>query len=194
MTATRGPLRRYYTPYEVAQHNLPGDCWVTFLGSVYDITDVIKENPGTLIAPLIAAAGKDISDWFDPSRKDLKRHICPQTHLERYYTPMGRFVHVPPIEPVGNWDTGFGLPWWKDDRKFRIGHLSQRTRVVRIKNVLSEQEDMLEVPCEEKLVEIRERYLTLNWHAGRQNEFDTLVPTLCIIGPVCPRANQEREG
>lgn len=165
MPSKRGPPRRYYTPYEVAQHNEPNDCWVSFLGGVYDISGVIMSNPGVLSAPLIAAAGKDISDWFDPATKDLKRNICPQTQLERYYTPMGRFVHVPPPEPMADWDTSFGNAWWKDDDKFRIGSLSQRTRVIRIKSVLTEQEDRLEVPCEEKLVEIRERYLSLNWHA-----------------------------
>eukprot|EP00967_Tisochrysis_lutea_P133872 scaffold235716_cov22-Tisochrysis_lutea.AAC.1 len=38
----RGPLRRFYTPYEVAQHNTPSDCWVSFLGGVYDISKLIK--------------------------------------------------------------------------------------------------------------------------------------------------------
>eukprot|EP00955_Chlamydomonas_euryale_P080064 363374-Chlamydomonas_euryale.AAC.7 len=36
------PIRRYYTPYEVAKHNLPDDCWVSFLGGVYDITKLLK--------------------------------------------------------------------------------------------------------------------------------------------------------
>mmetsp|Transcript_39741 Transcript_39741/g.118271 ORF Transcript_39741/g.118271 Transcript_39741/m.118271 type:complete len:226 (+) Transcript_39741:152-829(+) len=158
------PIRRYYTPYEVAKHNLPDDCWVSFLGGVYDITKLLKDNPGKLIEPLIKAAGKDISHWFNPKTKDLKTHICPVTNLERYYTPMGRFVHVPPAEPMANWDTSFGVPWWKDKAYF-IGQLSAKTRVVRIKNVLTEQEDTVEVPSEEAVVEIRERYLDINWHA-----------------------------
>ncbi len=37
----------------------------------------------------------------------------------------------------------------------QIGLLSARTRVIRIRNVLTDQEDQIEVPCEEKLVEIR---------------------------------------
>ena len=34
--------RRYYTPYEVATHNCMEDCWVSFLGGVYDLTPLIK--------------------------------------------------------------------------------------------------------------------------------------------------------
>ncbi|GIL88451.1 hypothetical protein Vretimale_15393 [Volvox reticuliferus] len=165
MAPPRGPLRRYYTPYEVAMHNTPDDLWVSFLGGVYNITDLVEDHQGTLAAPLIAAAGKDISHWFDPSTGDPKRHVCPVTHLERYYTPMGRFIHVPPPEPMSNWDTAFGQPWWKNAKRYQIGYLSARTRVVRIRNVLTDQEDQIEVPCEEKLVEIRERYLDLNAHA-----------------------------
>lgn len=37
--------------------------------------------------------------------------------------------------------------------------------MVRIKNVLTGQESNLEVPSEETVVEIRERFLELNWHA-----------------------------
>ncbi len=77
----------------------------------------------------------------------------------------GPFPHVPPAEPMGNWDTSFGIPWWKD-KKYQIGSLSSRTRVVRVKNVLTGQEDCLEVPSEENVVEIRERYLEINWHAA----------------------------
>ncbi len=39
---TKSPTRRYYTPYEVAKHNTPHDCWVSFLGGVYDLTSIIQ--------------------------------------------------------------------------------------------------------------------------------------------------------
>lgn len=26
----------------------------------------------------------------------------------------GLFPHIPPIYPMGNWDTSFGIPWWRD--------------------------------------------------------------------------------
>ncbi|KAJ9510309.1 hypothetical protein QJQ45_015789 [Haematococcus lacustris] len=126
MAPLRGPLRRYYTPYEVAQHNTPEDCWVSFLGEVYELTRLIQRFPGKITEPIIKAAGTDISHWFDAKTRTVKTIICPVTELERFYTPMvrewwpaawqGRFPHVPPIEPVNNWDTSFGIPWWRDKK------------------------------------------------------------------------------
>lgn len=164
-----------YTPYEVAAHNSPTDCWVSFLGSVYDVTKLIQEFPGKITEPIVTAAGKDISHWFDAELKDVRKHICPETGLEKYYTPMGLFPHIPPVEPLGNWDTSIGIPWWKD-ATYRIGSLSSRVRVVRIKNVLTGQEDQMEVPSEELIVEIRERYLELNWHA-KSYTWKALLPS-----------------
>lgn len=161
MTGTR---RRFYTPYEVAKHNTADDCWVSFLGGVYDLTPLLQKHPGKIIEPLIKAAGQDISSWFDPKTRDIKLHICPVTSLERFYTPMGRFPHIPPAEPMGNWDTSFGIAWWRDKNYF-IGNLSNKIRVVRIKNVLTSQEDTIEVPTEETINEIRERYMEINSHA-----------------------------
>ena len=37
---------RYYTPKEVAAHNAPGDCWVSYLGKVYNLTSLCKEHTG----------------------------------------------------------------------------------------------------------------------------------------------------
>ena len=87
---------RYYTPKEVAAHNAPGDCWVSYLGKVYDLTSLCKEHTGehgkfvtlgseivilfhvlagdVLLKPIAANAGKDISHWFDPDTKDVS--IC----------------------------------------------------------------------------------------------------------------------
>lgn len=168
-----GPSRRYYLPYEVAQHNTAMDCWVSFLGQVLDITPLLRDYPGTISEPLIKEAGKDISHWFDAKTRDVKLSICPVTNLQRYHTPMGRFPHIPPIEPVGNWDTSYGIPWWKD-KKYLIGSLSSKVRVVRIKNVLTNQEGMVEVPREETMAEIRERYLEINSHA-RSYTFKSLI-------------------
>ena len=39
-------LRRYFTPAEVAQHNRPEDLWVSYLGSVYDLTPLAQEYKG----------------------------------------------------------------------------------------------------------------------------------------------------
>lgn len=37
---------RYYSPQEVAEHNLPSDCWVSFFDHVYDLTNLIAEHKG----------------------------------------------------------------------------------------------------------------------------------------------------
>eukprot|EP00958_Prasinococcus_capsulatus_P030333 scaffold8066_cov403-Prasinococcus_capsulatus_cf.AAC.2 len=61
----RATPRRYYTPAEVATHNWEGDCWVSFLGDVYDLTPLVEEHRGILAKPILCHAGQDISDWFD---------------------------------------------------------------------------------------------------------------------------------
>ena len=94
----------------------------------------------------------------------MKSFIDPVTELRRPYVPQGRFVHVPPQEPTSDWDTSFETPWWKDEQ-YRVGRLSNSTRAIRVKNVLTGQEHLMTVPSEESIVEIRGRYLELNWHA-----------------------------
>ena len=46
----------------------------------------------------------------------------------------------------------------------QIGLLSSHTRCIRIKNVLTDQTITLEVPVEESILEIRDRYLEYNRH------------------------------
>ena len=71
MTANRRP--RYFTPSEVAAHNTPDDCWVSYLGCVRDLTPLCAEHAGSvLLKPILAHAGKDISHWFDPVTKDVR--------------------------------------------------------------------------------------------------------------------------
>jgi hypothetical protein len=41
---------KVYTPYEVAMHNSPADCWVSLLGKVLDITRLVKVL-GTMLCP-----------------------------------------------------------------------------------------------------------------------------------------------
>ena len=43
----------------------------------------------------------------------LKTFIDPVSNLEMPYVPRGRFIHVPPSDPVSTWRTDFGQPWWK---------------------------------------------------------------------------------
>lgn len=69
-----------------------------------------------------------------------------------------------PISPRSDWNSNFEIEWWKD-KKYRVGNLTTKTRDIRLKNVLTGQEDQLEVPSEETIEEIQQRYLDLNWHA-----------------------------
>jgi hypothetical protein len=57
------------------------------------------------------------------------------------------------------------IPWWRD-RKYIIGNLTERVRKLRVINMLTHQEDIIEVPCEETIEEIQERYMTVNEHAA----------------------------
>ena len=57
--------QRYFLPAEVAAHNRADDLWVSFFGHVYDLTNLVAENPGHLVQPIVDAAGTDISHWLD---------------------------------------------------------------------------------------------------------------------------------
>ena len=37
---------KYFTPEEVAAHNTPGDCWVSFHGKVYNLTPLYEKYAG----------------------------------------------------------------------------------------------------------------------------------------------------
>eukprot|EP00049_Salpingoeca_infusionum_P002810 m.60098 g.60098 ORF g.60098 m.60098 type:complete len:217 (-) comp11800_c1_seq1:185-835(-) len=155
----------YFTPAQVGAHNSSDDLWVSFLGHVYDLTAFVAEHEGSpLTKPIIAAAGTDISHWFDKEKKDLKRFIDPVTGVEAFYTPNGRMLHVPPPGPSTKWATNFGKPWWQDDSRI-VGNLSQCTRLVKITNMLSSQSQTIEVCNEETLEQIQERYLVYNSHS-----------------------------
>ncbi|XP_044138826.1 cytochrome b5 domain-containing protein 1 [Bufo gargarizans] len=156
----------YYTPREVSRHCTINDLWVSFLGRVYDLTALAKEHRGDiLLKPIIEAAGKDISHWFSVKTGEIKTHIDPQTGCLKYYTPQGRFLHVPPSFPCSDWDTDFGRPWWRDP-SYEVGILSSKTRILRIINTLTSQEQILEVCSEETIWEILARYLPYNAHAA----------------------------
>lgn len=173
----------WYTRAEVSAHCTMGDLWVIINGTVLDISPLLPINPPLLSEPLVMEAGGDISEWFDydpddlidyidpvggKKRKaptgDLITYIDPVRSIEWWWTPMGRFCHIAPVDPRSDWDESFPLHWWRDP-KYIIGRLSARTRLVRIKNVLIGQEILLEVPSEETIREILERYLDLNLHA-----------------------------
>ncbi|CAH8497101.1 unnamed protein product [Schistosoma intercalatum] len=135
---------RYFTPNEVLAHNSPEDCWVSFLGHVWDLTPICAQNKGSiLLQPILNEAGRDISHWFDAKTGDVRHHIDPVTNCYVPYTPFGRFVHIPPPYPTTDWATDFGIPWWKDERLI-VGYLTKKTRFVRIFNTLALLEHEIE--------------------------------------------------
>ncbi|OCT59494.1 hypothetical protein XELAEV_18000916mg, partial [Xenopus laevis] len=118
-----------------------------------------------LVRPIIEAAGRDISHWFNPKTGDVKTHIDPQTGCLKYYTPKGCFLHIAPCFPCSGWVNNFGRPWWKDTT-YQIGILSLKTRFIHIINTFNSQEQMLEVCSKETILEILECYLAYNGHAA----------------------------
>lgn len=158
-------MAHYYTPAEVAVHNTHTDIWVSFLGSVFDLTRLVAENEGVLTQPIVKEAGNDISHWFDARTGDVRTYVDPVTGTAAYHTPMGRFVHVLPNTPLADQVTTVETPWWMDGQ-YQIGSLSQNVRPLKLLNTLTHQEHFLEVPGEETMNEILERYLAYNAHAA----------------------------
>ncbi|XP_033839913.1 cytochrome b5 domain-containing protein 1 [Periophthalmus magnuspinnatus] len=156
---------RFFTPSEVSSHNTADDLWVSLLGRVLDLSPLAQRHKGdALLLPLLESAGKDISSWFDPDTKDVRCFIDPLTQCRRYYTPRGRFLHVPPPGPRSDWACELSPPWWRDP-SYCIGLLSHKTRWIRVINTLTAQEQRLEVCSEETMEEVLARYLTYNSHA-----------------------------
>lgn len=110
---------KYYTMEEISFHSNPEDCWVSIFDDVYDLSSLILENRGPLVAPLIEAAGTSISHWFDSKTKDVKTFVDPVRNFRLPYTPFGRFLHVPPADPMDKTEL-VKVPWWKDS-KYIIG-------------------------------------------------------------------------
>ena len=83
-----------------------------------------------------------------------------------WHCPLGRYLHIPPITPDSNWDPeSFEVSWWKDE-SLRIGSLTTKTRKLRIINLYTKDDDVIDVCCEETLNEILDRYMDLNEHAA----------------------------
>ncbi|GMI30405.1 hypothetical protein TeGR_g11155 [Tetraparma gracilis] len=155
---------RFFTPQEIAQHNSADDCWVSIQSKVLDLSSFLSSNRGPLAQPIIAEAGSDISWWFN-DKGDVKTFVDPDRNLTLPYTPMGRFLHIPPAEPTSEWNTDFGTPWWKNP-SFVIGTLSAKTRRINIVNTLTRQEHDLVCCSEETVAKIQDRYVAFNGHAG----------------------------
>jgi hypothetical protein len=161
-------MPKYLHSNEVALHNSADDCYVSIHGSVLDLTEFLANNRGPLAQPIIEHAGKDISYWFDKNGDGpvtVKTYVDPDRNLTLPYTPMGRFLHVPPPTPDSDWDTDFGTPWWCNEN-FVIGQLSAKSRKINVVNTLTQQEYVLEVCSEETISEIQDRYIAYNGHAA----------------------------
>ncbi|KAK2960611.1 putative cytochrome b5 [Blattamonas nauphoetae] len=165
--ASVADLPRYFHANDVAQHNSTNDCWVSFLGKVYNITPLLEEykNDTQVVNAFLNAAGRDISHWFNPKTGEFRTHDDSQTGLSVPFTPMGPVLHVLPHAPRTDIDTTFEVPWYKDP-KYQIGTLTKKSRKIRIKNVLVDNDEyVLEVCTEEPLSQIRARYMSHNAHA-----------------------------
>ncbi|CAD7964216.1 unnamed protein product [Amoebophrya sp. A25] len=153
--------RRYYTQKEVVEHR-----WHSYFSKVYDLAPLLEDyKKDPLSQPILAASGTDITHWFDPETRDPRTHTSPFTNLKEVYCPQGRYLHVPPEVPEPGFDTRIKSPWWRD-AKYCIGTLTAKTRKIYVMNLLSKQSVLMEVPSEETLGEIEERYLEVhNFHA-----------------------------
>jgi hypothetical protein len=55
-------------------------------------------------------------------------------------------LHIPPSEPDAGWNPdSFTIPWWRDTEKYMIGRLTRRTRKIKLINMLTKHEDVLDV-------------------------------------------------
>jgi hypothetical protein len=106
----------YITPATVAEHNTHTDCWVSFLGRVFDLTKLVAENEGILTQPIVAVAGTDISHWFDARTGDVRRFSAASVH--RILAPtQRRSVYVRGASAgccVGSWIAGSLRPTESD--------------------------------------------------------------------------------
>lgn len=158
-------VRRYYTPQDISVHNCSNDCWVTLFNVVHDLTPFIQEhfdNPAS--HPIISMAGKDITHWFDSTTREPKTNIEPRTAELVYYCPQGRYLGIPEDGYVST-KIPEEMKWWFN-KKYIIGSLTKKTRKIKIINMLTDHDDVIEVPCEETINEILDRYLEINEHAA----------------------------
>ena len=158
--------RRYYTQQDIEQHEQSNDLWVKLFGKVLDLTRLVQENfESPLVKPLIEFAGKDVSHWFNPETKEPKTRINTQTGFRVYYCPDGRFLHIPSVYPSNEAEPESQTPWWRDEQ-YVVGLATEKSVKLKVINMLTHQSDIIEVPSEESINEILNRYKVINDHAG----------------------------
>ncbi|CAH1154034.1 unnamed protein product [Phaedon cochleariae] len=165
---SKGNGWRYFAPFEVVIHNCPEDCWVSFLGKVFDVTPLVQKHAGErCVQPLLAMAGKDISSWFDERTGDIQHYVHPVTGCRVPYCPHGPIPDVPEQVPTSDWRPLDRPPWW-DDERYQVGLLTKRVRPLRIINMVCpfNQEVQLNVCSEDTFIRIEERYLLFNSDAA----------------------------
>jgi hypothetical protein len=67
---------------------------------------------------------------------------------------MNRFIHCPNADGSVDSSPAFESPWWTD-KGLHVGMLTRKTRGIKLLNMLTKQETVLEVCAEETLNEIR---------------------------------------
>ena len=78
-------LRRYYTPAEVAKHNLANDCWVSKFNKVFDLTLLLHTNNGKPECdPIVLASGTDITHWFDSVTENVSVNLAFELSVNVY--------------------------------------------------------------------------------------------------------------
>ena len=127
------------------------------------------ENNRDVLQPFLRFAGADVSHLLNSSHlrptgglqkgHGIKTFTEPINCLEITYHPSGEFLHAISEEPRCNWQGT--IPWWKDESLI-VGRLSLRVCKVCIRNSTTGQENVLEVPGEENIAQIMDRYLEHN--------------------------------
>jgi hypothetical protein len=157
--------KRFYTWADIEPHSFAHDLWVVLFGKVLDLTELVQSHVASpLCQPLIDFAGKDVSHWFAAKSREPKTRVCPDSARRVHYCPNGRYLHVPADLPGTDPEPLADLPWWRSE-KHVIGQLTQKARKVRIVNMLTHHIDIVEVPSEETVEEIQDRYCRVNDHA-----------------------------
>ncbi|KAF5306966.1 hypothetical protein FQR65_LT07188 [Abscondita terminalis] len=172
-----GHTKHHIAPFEVVVHNKPQDCWVSLLGKVLNVTSLIEEfKEYGNVRPILEQAGKDLSHWFNEYTNDIAHYVHPLTGALIPYTPHGSIPHVHQTVPTTKWKP-IKCPWWNDP-ELEVGKLSKRVRPIKIANMLTGQQCMINVCCEDPVIRIAERYsifnsdpLSYTWRFSESDDF-----------------------
>jgi len=162
---TRNGELPYYTPAQVAAHAIAADCWLSLLGKVIDVTNLVRSEHPELMQSIVRAAGSDVSQWFTQTG-ELKIVYDVKSGLRRYQTPGDLpMLHAPSQNPDAAFDMSFGEPWWRQEQLV-VGTLTKKTRKLRVVNMLLSSSHVIDVCTEQKICDINDLYRAYNAHAG----------------------------